>query len=250
MIRSKRWQGEADRTNERFKRPSAVSQAFLTNQDAIKRFVSRFVFRQQDIEDVTQEAFLKAYNAELEKEIEHPKAYLFQIARNVALEGLRKKSSQIADHIVDFDENSITGYESTVEVAMETQEYLGAFCEASAQLTPKCRRVFLMRKVYGFSYQELTERLGISLSTAEKHMRNGMLQTSAFMREHSDFVFHTKPLSQNTDAIKKPRLGVVFYYSDFGLPPHSAKLNNCVLPPRATRFSVLVRSLKKLSNHG
>lgn len=222
----------------------------MTNQDAIKRFVSRFVFRQQDIEDVTQEAFLKAYNAELEKEIEHPKAYLFQIARNVALEGLRKKSSQIADHIVDFDENSITGYESTVEVAMETQEYLGAFCEAAAQLTPKCRRVFLMRKVYGFSYQEITERLGISLSTAEKHMRNGMLQTSAFMREHSDFVFHTKPLSQNTDAIKKPRLGVVFYYSDFGLPPHSAKLNNCVLPPRATRFSVRVRSLKKLSNHG
>lgn len=66
--------GGADRTNERFKRLSAVSQAFLTNQDAIKRFVSRFVFRQQDIEDVTQEVFLKAYNAELEKEIEHPKA--------------------------------------------------------------------------------------------------------------------------------------------------------------------------------
>jgi len=166
---------------------SAVSQAFLTNQEAIKRFVSRFLFRQQDIDDVTQEAFLKAYNAEQVKEIEHPKAYLFQIARNVALQGLRQKSSQIADHIVDFDENAITGYEGSVEAAMETEEYLGAFCEAAAQLTPRCRRVFLMRKVYGFSYKEITERLGISLSTAEKHMRNGMLQTSAYMREHSDF---------------------------------------------------------------
>ena len=44
-----------------------------------------------------------------------------------------------------------------------------------------------MRKVYGFSYKEITERLGISMSTAEKHMRNGMLQTSAYMRQHSDF---------------------------------------------------------------
>ena len=166
---------------------SAVTQAFLTNQDGIKRFVSRFLYRQQDIDDVTQEAFLKAYNVELERDIEHPKAYLFQIARNVALEGLRKKNSQIADHIVDFDENSITGYEGSVEAHMETQEYLGAFCEAAALLTPKCRRVFLMRKVYGFSYKEITERLGISMSTAEKHMRNGMLQTSAYMREHSDF---------------------------------------------------------------
>ena len=166
---------------------SAVTQAFLTNQDAIKRFVSRFLFRQQDIDDVAQEAFLKAYNAELARDIEHPKAYLFKIARNVALEGLRKKNSQIADHIVDFDENSITDHEGSVEAHMETQEYLGAFCEAAARLTPKCRRVFLMRKVYGFSYKEITERLGISMSTAEKHMRNGMLQTSAYMREHSDF---------------------------------------------------------------
>ena len=179
--------GDKPKTNARRQKLSSVTQAFLTNQDSIKRFISRFLFRQQDIDDVAQEAFLKAYNAELEKDIEHPKAYLFQIARNVALEGLRRKSSQIADHIVDFDEKSITGSESSVEAAMETEEYLGAFCEAAAQLTPKCRRVFLMRKVYGFSYKEITERLGISLSTAEKHMRNGMLQTSAYMREHSDF---------------------------------------------------------------
>ena len=179
--------GDKPKTNARRQKLSSVTQAFLTNQDSIKRFISRFLFRQQDIDDVAQEAFLKAYNAELEKDIEHPKAYLFQIARNVALEGLRRKSSQIADHIVDFDEKSITGSESSVEAAMETEEYLGAFCEAAAQLTPKCRRVFLMRKVYGFSYKEITERLGISLSTAEKHMRNGMLQTSAYMRENSDF---------------------------------------------------------------
>jgi RNA polymerase sigma-70 factor (ECF subfamily) len=179
--------GDKPKTNARRQKLSSVTQAFLTNQDSIKRFISRFLFRQQDIDDVAQEAFLKAYNAELEKDIEHPKAYLFQIARNVALEGLRRKSSQIADHIVDFDEKSITGGESSVEAAMETEEYLGAFCEAAAQLTPKCRRVFLMRKVYGFSYKEITERLGISLSTAEKHMRNGMLQTSAYMRENSDF---------------------------------------------------------------
>lgn len=87
---------------------SEITQTFLSNQDAIKRFLGRFLYRQQDIDDVAQETFLKAYSAEQDKEkgkdIQHPKAYLFQIARNAALEGLRKKSSQIADQIVDFDD--------------------------------------------------------------------------------------------------------------------------------------------------
>ena len=36
---------------------SAVTQAFLTNQDGIKRFVSRFLYRQQDIDDVKKAGF-------------------------------------------------------------------------------------------------------------------------------------------------------------------------------------------------
>lgn len=168
---------------------SAVAEAFISNQSALKRFVARYVYRSQDVDDLTQEAFLRAYQAEQGKTstIEHPKAFLFKVARNLALEGLRNKSSQIADQIAEFSEESIKESVGTMEDSMEAREYLGAFCEAAAILPPRCRQVYLLRKVYGFSYKEIAAKLGITVSTAEKHMRVGVLKTSAYLREHSDF---------------------------------------------------------------
>ena len=49
---------------------SAVSTAFLENYDFLKRFLARFFSASQDIEDVAQEAYLRAYVAEQQKDIE------------------------------------------------------------------------------------------------------------------------------------------------------------------------------------
>ncbi len=42
---------------------SAVSVAFLENHAFLKRFLTRFFSDRQDIEDVAQEAYLRAYVA-------------------------------------------------------------------------------------------------------------------------------------------------------------------------------------------
>ncbi len=82
---------QEDYPNTHNRRPlSAVSAAFLVNHDFLKRFLARFFSDYQDIEDVAQEAYLRAYVAEQQKEIEQPKAYLFRIARNLALTQLKK----------------------------------------------------------------------------------------------------------------------------------------------------------------
>ena len=56
---------------------SGVSRIFLEHGHFLKKFLSRFLSREQDIEDVAQEAYLKAYCAEQDKgEIAHPKAFI------------------------------------------------------------------------------------------------------------------------------------------------------------------------------
>jgi len=50
----------------------------------------------------------------------------------------------------------------------------------------QCRRVFLLRKVYDLSYQEIAKRLEISVSTVEKHMLNGVTKCSAYLRAHGE----------------------------------------------------------------
>ena len=46
----------------------------------------RFFKRTQDIDDIAQETFLRAYSAEATQTVHAPKAFLFRVARNIALD--------------------------------------------------------------------------------------------------------------------------------------------------------------------
>lgn len=163
---------------------SVIARVFLESEPSLKRFVARFFSRSQDIEEVVQETFLRAFHAEKELHVRAPKAFLFRIARNLALKELTKKSRLITDYIEDSGGLETLGQESSAEDHMEMRQKLAAFCNVVASLPPQCRRAFLMRKVYGFSQKEIAERLDISVSTVEKHIASGLMKCSAYMREN------------------------------------------------------------------
>jgi RNA polymerase sigma-70 factor (ECF subfamily) len=147
----------------------------------------------QDIEDVTQEAFLRAYSAEQGKVIEQPKSFLFRIARNVALTQLTLKSRQITDSLADFNESEVLLGEDSAEDELIARQTIGLHCEAVAELPPQCRRVYLMRKVYGMSHREIADYLGISLSTVDKHLTKGLAHCDRYVRERTDPASATLP---------------------------------------------------------
>lgn len=155
---------------------AAVLAAFEKHQLALKRFISRYLHNKQDIEDVAQEAFLRAYSAgkKADTDIKQPKSFLFRIAKNVAVSELRSKSRQITDYIEDQAASGVLQGEWTTEDEVMARQKLGIHCEAVATLPPQCRRVYLMRKVYGMPHKQIAERLGIAVSTVEKHLIKGV----------------------------------------------------------------------------
>jgi RNA polymerase sigma-70 factor (ECF subfamily) len=167
------------------RRDSAITAAFLEHVTFLKKFLTRFLREQQDIDDVIQETYLRAYSAEQIKSIEQPKAFLFRIARNLALTELTKKSRQITDYLADFDESVVMGSE-TLEEEIEAREHLGLYCEAVAALPEQCRRVYLLRKVHGLSHKEIAERMRLTVSSVEKHLLKGMLKCRAYVREREE----------------------------------------------------------------
>jgi len=167
-------------------KPTPVLQAFQKHQGALRRFISRFVQRTQDIDDVAQEAFMRAYRAEKGRPIEQPKSFLFRIAHNVAITELTKKSHQIIDYIADIDESAVVWLEDSAEEQAMAEELIGIHCEAVAHLPPQCRRVFLMRKVHGMSHKEISVELNISISTVEKHMSKGVRACANFIEQHTN----------------------------------------------------------------
>ena len=176
---------------------SGIYDAYTRHQAALKRYISRFLPNSYDIEDVSQETFLRAFTTEKSREIEQPKSFLFRIAKHVALTQLTQKSRQITDYLEDFDESEVLLTEDTVEDELIARETLGIHCEAVAGLPPQCRRVYLMRKVYGMSHKEIAGQLGIAVSTVEKHLIKGVEQCDRYVREKTNNIsLSTEPVPQ------------------------------------------------------
>ena len=163
---------------------SSVSAAFVEHNSFLKRFVARYFSRQQDIEDVVQEVYLRAYAAETEREIDAPKAYLFRTAKNVALGKLTKKSRQITDYLEEVSASTAMDAAPAADLELAAHETLGLYCQAIATLSVKCREVFLLRKVYGLSHKEIAARMSLSVSSVEKYLRQGVLVCDEYVRKH------------------------------------------------------------------
>lgn len=157
--------------------------AFEKHQLALKRFISRYLRNAQDIDDVAQEAFLRALSAGRDTDIRQPKSFLFRIAKNVAVSELRSKARQITDYIEDQAASDVLQGEWTAEDEAAARQKLGIHCEAVATLPPQCRRVYLMRKVYGMPHKEIAAHLGLAVSTVEKHLMRGVELCDRYVSE-------------------------------------------------------------------
>jgi RNA polymerase sigma factor (sigma-70 family) len=161
---------------------SAVTAAFLEYHTFLQKFLSGFLRVQQDIEDVAQEAFLRAYICERREPIEQPKPFLFRVAKNLALTRLSRKSRLIVEYIEEAGASATGGTEPGTDEELEAQQCLGLYCEAIATLPEKCRQVFLLRKVHGLSHKEIGEHMNLSVSSVEKYLRQSILTCEEYLR--------------------------------------------------------------------
>lgn len=181
------------------KRASEVSQGtdiagvYTEIRSALMRFASRFLRKPQDIEDVVQEACVRALEAQNRRRIDHPKAYLYRATKNLALKQLAKSAYRLTDSVGDFDELTVIDSGQTIESEFESRQKFELFCRAVRQLPLKCRRVFILRRVYGFSLKEIAERLDISVKTVEAHLAKGVVRCTEYMDAEALGVEHPQP---------------------------------------------------------
>jgi RNA polymerase sigma-70 factor (ECF subfamily) len=184
---------------------SAITHAFIENSVFIKSFLRRFLNSQHDIEDVAQQAYLKAYSAEQKKSIEHPKSYLFTIAKNIAINELTKKSNRVTEYLEECDNSVSIAPSPTLESEIEAEQSLGIYCEAVAALPEACRRIFLLRKVHGLKQTEIADTLGVSLRNVEMHLQKGTLKCREFVRNKQEINEFTNGIWGDKKMYKKGR---------------------------------------------
>lgn len=160
-----------------------LSEAFERYRSALKSYLGKFLKTQDDVEDILQDTFFNSFRAAREKVIENPGAFLFRTAHNLALKDIRNKITRATEPIGDIDSLGVTGNKPTLEQQVMASQEFGLLCEAVDALPPQCKRVFVLRKVYGLSHKEIAAELGISISTIEKHIAKGALACRDFLAE-------------------------------------------------------------------
>lgn len=160
-----------------------IYEAFTRHNSSLKRFIGRFMRNNSDVDDIAQEAFLRAYAVELGRPIEQPKSFLFRIAKHLALTQLTRKSRQITEYIEDSDDADSAQVEFSAEEEISGRQMLQVHCDAVETLSPQVRRAYLLRKVHGLSHKEIAKHEGIAVSTVEKHLMKAAEVCERYVRE-------------------------------------------------------------------
>src|SRR5271154_2770666 len=120
----------------------------------VYRFALYLSSERGEAEDITSETFARAWAAPEPIEMATVKAYLFTIARNLFLQGLRKKSRHVALH------DELRDPQAGPYVQAEKKEKLQPVMAELQRLPEASRAAVLMRAVDGMAYEEIAQVLG------------------------------------------------------------------------------------------
>jgi len=148
----------------------------------IYSFVYRYIGNAQDAEDITQDTFIKAWrHLKRFKPQKKFKTWIFTIAKNTAIDFLKKKKDiPFSQFENEEGENIIT--ETLADTSplpsepLEHQDVSRILSEAMGKLSPKYRTVLFLRYNDHFTFREIAEVLSEPLHTVKSRHRRTLIQ--------------------------------------------------------------------------
>lgn len=144
-------------------------------------YVCTFVGNSSDAEDITQEAFVRAWkNLKKFDQQRNFKTWIFAIAKNAALDFIKKKKSI---PFSDFEDESgkntlldtLADSAPLPDKLLEQKDLLGLLSSAIEKLSAKYRTVLSLRYDEELNFREISESLGEPLHTVKSRHRRALL---------------------------------------------------------------------------
>ncbi len=137
-----------------------------------------------DVDDVVQETYARLLRAREVGTATLTRAYLFVIARNVALDLVRRQRTVSLEGLGDFGQLSVVEERPDAAEALSHEQELQLLAAAMEALPPRCREILTLRRLQGLSHRAIAERLGIAEGTVNAQLAIGLIRCRQFLCAH------------------------------------------------------------------
>jgi RNA polymerase sigma factor (sigma-70 family) len=149
----------------------------LEYQKYVYNLAFRMVGNEEDALDMSQEAFLKAFDHIGDFHgFSKFSVWLYRLTSNVCIDFLRKKKNRPESSLVYINDD---GEEQDVEIPdiryapetkLEKKQLQESLNKALEKLSPNFREIILLREINGLSYEEIGEALSLESGTVKSRL--------------------------------------------------------------------------------
>ena len=172
----------------------------------------KFVGRQDEAEDLTQDIFLKLFKSlKTFDRRANFSTWLISVSRNLCIDHYRsmRREHDVVTHDVDVVTLARPSVIDSPQAALEQRDRVALLRAALDKLAPSLRTAVMLRDIQELSYQEIAEKLGVPEGTVKSRINRGRTELSrqiARLREQQETV-RTKgtrrtPARRRTGAVR------------------------------------------------
>src|SRR5882724_3413273 len=136
----------------------------------LKRFFRSYRLNAADVDDLTQDVFVRLTGPGAQTNLRKPEAFVFTLARNLVRDRARRLHTRAAAATVRFEEIELPCESLTPEQQIVQRERLHHVMVVLAGLKPATCQAFVLHRVHGDNYAQIAHDMGISVSMVEKHI--------------------------------------------------------------------------------
>lgn len=137
----------------------------------------------RDVDDVVQSSFLRLWRRRTTEPILSAKAFLFTIARRLAIDTLRHDQRSPIQAVGDLTTLRVLEEGPSVSAAASRAERVQLLAEAIDALPARCREVLILRKLKFLPQRDVAARLGISENGVEVQLTRALARCREHLRK-------------------------------------------------------------------
>jgi len=153
---------------------SFLHDLFLKHAYEVNAFIRGRWPREQDVDDIMQESFLRLSQVANHETILNPRAFLFTTASNIAVDRHRRRKTRERYIEPEADLENLANDHLSPDRHSEAHQTLERFTEWLDELPELHRHAFVLFRIEGCAHAEIAVRLGISVSTSERYVKHAM----------------------------------------------------------------------------